>query len=206
MTVPYVAGYHLGRIISKVVFRIKTQGQENVPKEGGFILASNHISFYDPNLVGGWIRRECCFMAKKELFANRLFAAVLRSVNAMPLNRQGFDRQAIKISLEKIDQGYGLVVFPEGTRSRTGVLKKPKTGVGMLARHAECPIVPTYIQGPNRLKDCFLGRFPMRISYGKPLSAEWVASLPKDKEGYQAIATEVMARITSLKEDIRSVK
>jgi 1-acyl-sn-glycerol-3-phosphate acyltransferase len=206
MSVLYALGYSLTRLASKLVFRIKTRGQQNFPKTGGFILAANHISYYDPTLVGSWAPRVVCFMAKRELFKNPLFGAVLRNVNALPLNRIGLDRLAIKVSLDKIAEGYGLVVFPEGTRSKTGAFREPRAGVGMLARRAGCPIIPAYIQGPNRLRDCFLGRERMCIIYGEPISEDWVAGRPEGKEGYHQITQRVMARIGQLKEEARNLK
>ncbi len=206
MSIVYALVYVTVRIISKLVFRIKTEGQEHFPRKGGFIMASNHISYYDPPLIGSWAPRVVYFMAKKELFANRLFGAILHSTNALPLDRIGFDRQAIKTSLEKISDGFGLTLFPEGTRSKTGTFRKPKAGIGMLASMAGCQIIPAYIEGPNRLKDCFLGRIRLRIIFGEPIDAEWVTSRPEGKAGYQEIADEVMNRIKHLRTRTEQIK
>ena len=199
----YWAGWSLTRIISKLVFRIKTSGQENIPREGGFILASNHISYYDPPLVGSWITRELYFFAKKELFKNRLFGAVISTTNSLPVNRRGMDRQAIRLAVDAIGRGFGLTMFPEGTRSRTDDFLAPKAGIGMMAARAGCPIAVAYIHGSNRPGDCFRCRDRLSITYGETLSAEWVKSFPATKEGYQQIAEAVMERISQLKAEVK---
>lgn len=198
----YRAGWLLFRIISKLVFRIKVSGTEHLPKGGGFIVAANHISYYDPPLVGTWSRREVYFMAKQELFKSRLFGQILRRVNAMPVRRGRLDRQAMKLALEKIEQGYGLTIFPEGTRSKAGAMLDPKPGIGMIALRAKRPIVICYLHGSNRLKDCFLGRERLSITYGEPIRADWLASLPPEKESYLLIARRVMEEILNLKKKV----
>lgn len=196
--------YWIGRtgthVLGKLLFGIRIQGVEHIPREGGFILASNHISYYDPPLVGSYIPRELFFFAKKELFSGRLFGAILRRVNARPVRRGQMDRDALKMSVQIIHDGYGLTVFPEGTRSKTKNFLPPKPGIGLLAAQARCPIVPAYIHGANHLKDCFWRRDRLSIDYGEPISAEWISSLPAEKDSYLAIAAEVMARIAALKE------
>ncbi len=195
----YWAGWVLTRIISKLVFRIRTGGQENIPRQDGFILAMNHISNYDPPLVGSWMSRELYFFAKKELFQNRFFGAVIRQTNALPVNRQGVDRQAIRQAVNAIKRGFGLTMFPEGTRSRTDKFLNPKPGIGMIAARAGCPIAVGYIHGSNRPGDCFWGRDKLSVTYGETFSAEWVQSFPQSKEGYLQIAAAVMERIGEIK-------
>ncbi len=202
----YWMGWSLTRIISKLFFRVRTVGQENIPPKGGFILATNHMSYYDPPLVGSWISRELYFFAKKELFKNRLFAATIRTTNALPVNRQGVDRQAIRLAVAAIKRGFGLTMFPEGTRSRTDKFLSPKPGIGMIASRAECPIAVGYIHGSNRPGDCFRGREQLSITYGETFSADWVKSFPASKEGYRQIATAVMERIGELKARVVSAE
>jgi len=202
----YWAGWSLTRIISKLIFRIKTSGQENVPPSGGFILASNHISYYDPPLVGSWITREVYFFAKKELFKNRLFGALITATNSLPVNRYGIDRQSIRLAVDAIKRGFGLTVFPEGTRSRTEEFLSPKPGIGMIAARAGCPIAVGYLHGSNKLKDCFWGRDRMTMTYGETFPAEWVKSFPATKEGYQQIAEAVMERIGQIKKQVAAAR
>jgi len=202
INIVYWAGWSLTRIISKLFFRVRTVGQENIPRQGGFILATNHVSYYDPPLVGSWIKRELYFFAKKELFKNRLFGAIISTTNSLPVNRQGVDRQAIRLAVDAIERGFGLTMFPEGTRSLTDKFLSPKPGIGMIASRAKCPIAVGYIHGSNRPGDCFWGRDRLSITYGETFSADWVKSFPKSKEGYRQIAEAVMARIGEIKAEV----
>jgi len=198
MKILYYTGWTIARVVSKFVFRIKVTGRENIPKEGGFILASNHLSYFDPPLVGSWFRRPVYFMAKQELFKNRLFGNIISRTNALPLRRGTIDRAALDSCVEVIERGFGLTVFPEGTRATKGRFLDPKPGVGMVALRARCPIVPAYIHGSNNLKACLLGRDRLSITYGEMLPAEWVASFETSKEGYVQLAKAVMEKIASL--------
>lgn len=200
----YWMGWSLTWIIGRLFFRIKIRGRENIPRQGGFILASNHISYFDPPLVGSFITRELYFFAKKELFKNRLFGAIIRATNSLPVNRQGVDRQAIRLAVDAIKRGFGLTMFPEGTRSRTDKFLSPKPGIGMIASRAGCPIAVAYIHGSNRLKDCFWGRDRLSITYGETFPADWVNSFPPTKAGYHELAAAVMERISRLQEEVIS--
>ena len=200
MKILYYAGWSLTRVISKLLFRITVTGREHFPKEGGFILATNHRSYYDPLLVGSWAPREVYFFAKQELFKNRLFGNIITRTNALPVRRGSIDRNAIELSLNVIKKGFGLTIFPEGTRSKTEGFLDPKPGVGLIAMQALCPIIPGYVHASNNLRDCLKGRDHLRISYGEPFPASWVSSFPSGKESYEAIALAVMERIRQLKE------
>lgn len=195
----YWTGYYVSLGIATVVFRERIVGKEHVPKSGGFILATNHISYWDPPFVGSATGREMAFFAKVELFEVPVLGWLISRTNAMPVKRGAVDRNALKMAIETIRKGYGLTVFPEGTRSRTDAFLEPKPGLGLIASNAGCPIVPAYIHGTNRLKECFWGREKLRVVFGEPLPPAWVESFPKSKEGYIAMAAAVMERIGELK-------
>lgn len=206
MKVLYYAGRTLTRVISTVFFSIKISGFENVPKTGGFILATNHVSYFDPLLAGSWAAREVYFLGKKELFDNPIVGWVISRTNALPVKRGTFDRHALELCVDVIRNGYGMTIFPEGTRSKTDSFLEPKPGIGMLAVAGKCPVVPAYIHGSNRLWDCLWRRQRLSITFGEPFSAEWVASHAAQKESYVAIAQAVMGRIGELKAHLLAVK
>lgn len=206
MKIIYYSSWLLFRIISKFVFRIKVSGQQHIPKKSGFILATNHISYYDPIIVGSWINRQIYFLAKKELFKNKFFAWILKGTNSLPVRRGGFDRKALELSINVITNGNGLTFFPEGTRSKTDNFLDPKPGIGMIAIKAKCPVIPGYIHGSNHLKDCFFGKQRLSITFGEHIPSEWLASLPENKESYHKIAQAVMDKIGQLKEKVISLK
>lgn len=200
----YYCGWSLTRVISTLIFRIQVSGQEHIPSSGGFILASNHTSYFDPLLVGSWATREVYFFAKEELFRNKVFGEVIRRTNALPVKRGTIDRDAIKAASSVIERGEGLTIFPEGTRGNHDKLLSPKPGIGLIATSAPCPIVPVYIHGASRLWDCFLGRMRMSITYGAPISEDWVRAIPAEKDGYLKIAAKVMEEIITLRDRVES--
>lgn len=196
-------GWVVSRIVAKVFMGAVITGRENVPDGGGFILASNHISYIDPPLVGCFIWRRSHFFAKKELFDMPILGAMVRWGLSHPVRRGGFDRGAITTAVELVKSGHPLVVFPEGTRARHGEFLPAKAGVGRIARECEVPVAPCYIEGADQFWKCFFRRRRLKICYGSPLSVEWIKSVSNDKEGWMQITSEVMKRIRLLKEALR---
>jgi 1-acyl-sn-glycerol-3-phosphate acyltransferase len=196
----YLFIWTLVRNLSRFLWRLTWEGVENIPREGGVIIASNHISWYDPPFVSVSCPREVHFMAKRELFFIPLLGLVIRNLNAFPVSRGKYDRQALEAAIEVLKKGEALIVFPEGTRGRKkGEFLPPKAGIGVLAREGQVPIVPTYISGSDELAKVFFSFGRVRVIFGKPIQKEWVMSLPEGKAGYQQIAEEVMRRIRELK-------
>ncbi len=115
----------------KIIFRMKVYGRENIPASGSLILCSNHLSYIDPVLTGLCIKRQICFMAKAQLFTNKFVAAVVTWFNAYPVNRGAFDRRAIRNSVEILNAGQIIGLYPEGTRSTDGIVREGHQGVGI---------------------------------------------------------------------------
>ncbi len=183
-----------------VVFcRLKIVGIENVPKTGALILASNHISAVDPPFLGSAVNRQLFYMAKKELFENFILGPLIKRVNALPVNRGIFDRNALQTSMKILKNGGGLIMFPEGTRSKTGKLGKGKPGIGLLARSAIVPIVPAYIHNSKIFHKIFITGKRLIIVFGEPIGVERIKSVKDEKDGYREIAAEVMERIKILR-------
>jgi len=134
-----------------------------------YIYACNHKSFSDPPLVGSTLPREVHFLAKEALFKNRWFGWLIRTYNAIPLRRGGFDRITMGIALELLENGGSILIFPEGTRIRGSLLGKPHSGVGYLALHSGVPVVPLYVRGSNRLAHCLLRRERLVVAHGRPI-------------------------------------
>lgn len=174
----------------RIIYRAEVHGQENVPKEGGAIIAANHISLWDPPFVGAFCPRRVSFMAKKELFENSIFSSIITSLGAFPVNRGAADRNAIKTALTVLGEGKCLGLFPEGTRSKSGKLGEPEAGIGLIAYKANVPIVPVAITGTNGK-----GLFPkFTIRFGKPIPA----GDPKDKKLMTTLPTQIMTEIQKL--------
>jgi 1-acyl-sn-glycerol-3-phosphate acyltransferase len=160
LTWPFVRG----------LFRLRARGTENLPREGGYVLAANHLSNFDPWPLGIPLfpRRHLRFMAKSELYWWPL-RWVLDAGGAFPVRRGERDAEAIAAAVRLARDGQVVVMFPEGTRRRKGVRKKwqarPHIGAARIAADAGVPLVPAAISGTDRLAR--LG--PLRVTYGPPV-------------------------------------
>lgn len=190
------------KLTTGLLFRVRMSGHEHIPPTGAVILAVNHISYYDPPLIGSWVPREIHFFAKEELFRNRLFGGIIRALNAFPVRRGTIDRRALEKSQYILRSGGGLLVFPEGTRSKTDNLLDPKPGIGLLAKAVRCPIVPGCIVGSNNLWRCFIGRKKLRLHFGSPFPADWLDQFEDSRTGYEQIASQIMTRIGALRQEV----
>ncbi|HEY6016077.1 MAG TPA: lysophospholipid acyltransferase family protein [Gaiellaceae bacterium] len=155
------------------LYRLDARGRENLPADGGYVLAANHVSNLDPWPLGLplWPRRFLRFMAKSELYWWPL-TYVLDGGGAFPVRRGQSDLEAIETAVGLARAGHVVAMFPEGTRQRKGLRKKfearPRTGAARIAIDAGVPLVPAAIKGTDRLAR--LGR--LRVVYGAPLEPE----------------------------------
>ena len=159
-------------------WQVRTVGLENVPLRGGALLAANHQSYLDPPLIGAYLPREMHFMARRTLFRNPLFGAIIGRLNAFAIERDTADVKGVKNAIERLQRGNLLLVFPEGTRTRDGTVGRMKAGIGILAERAAVPIVPVLIVGardvwPKGAVFPRLGR--ISIVYGRPMAPEQIA-------------------------------
>ena len=137
----------LAILLFKLFFRIEVEGKDKVPKEGGFILASNHLSFLDPVVLGLASPRRLYFLARNDLFTNKLFSSFIKKLGAVPLKREKPDITAMRTALKIIKNNCPLVIFPQGTR---GQLMRSKPGVGFLFKRTHVPIITAKIYGTDR--------------------------------------------------------
>lgn len=185
-------------IYIRTLCRLKRTGHESIPQKGGLIVASNHIAAADPFIMGTAVPRELSFMAKKELFEIPVEGWLIKHFNAFPVDRFGFDLAVIKKSIELLESGQALVMFPEGTRSKDGKIHEGKIGIGMLARKAGVPIAPVYIENSKKAWFNFITGKRFIVRFGEAIAAEWIMAQDNSKEGYKTITDEVMRRIIDL--------
>jgi len=152
--------------ILKSTYRIKVEGLEHFPKDGGVLLCTNHISNFDPPVVGVTAPRKVLFMAKDELFKVPVLKQLLNNFGTFPVKRGGGDREALRAGLKVLKDGNVLGLFPEGTRSKDGKLGKGQPGAGFFALRSTAAVVPCAIIGPYK-SFCTL-----RVVYGKPINME----------------------------------
>lgn len=168
------------RIFCVICFQPRYFNKSYIPQKGGFLLLSNHQSFLDPMLNANPITRPCCFAARDSLFKVPVFGKIVHSVNAIPIRRGQADLTAMRMFVDKLKDGYGLVLYPEGTRTLSGRILDVKPGFSLLARRANVPVIPSVIDGayecwPKNKKLFSCGR--VYVSYGLPIPAEKVAEL-----------------------------
>src|SRR4051812_36447902 len=171
-------------------FRMSRIGREHVPKEGPVILAANHRSFLDPFIVGICVRRPVYFVAKRELFDRRWQGWLLNALGAFPIRRGESDAESMETALEILERGDVVVIFPEGTRIRTGSLGKAKRGVGRMALQSGAPVVPVAVHGTeNARRGWRIRPVKVKVRMGRPLT------FPRVEEPSPSLASEVTARI-----------
>lgn len=129
----------------KLGLRIKCEGVENIPKEGAFILASNHIHFVDPAVLLANFPRPIHFMAKVEAFKYKITAFLLTHLNTFPVSRGRSDKASIDYAVKLIENGHVMGIFPEGTRSKDLKPHKAKAGIALIARQTKADILPCSI-------------------------------------------------------------
>lgn len=175
-------------IIYKLIFRLEAQGLENIPDEGAVILASNHISNFDPPTVGIYVKRKVHFMAKEELFKVPVFGQLITAFGAFPVKRGGVSKDAIKSAIALLDSGKVMGIFPEGTRGASGAAKK---GAAMIALRSDAKVVPVAIKG---------GYKPFRkmyVCYGEPITLSAIIDASSTDKLEQATEA-IMAAIKKL--------
>ena len=168
--------YDLTRFVLWLMFRLgfglDVRGQEHIPKRGAFIVASNHVSFLDPPLIGVACPRRLLFMARADLFRHPILGAFLRGVHVIPIVRGESDVSAIRVVVARLRQGQAIGIFPEGGRQPSGQLGTARRGVGLLAMMAQVPIIPAVVAGtyealPREARR--LHRSKIRVAFGPPI-------------------------------------
>jgi 1-acyl-sn-glycerol-3-phosphate acyltransferase len=186
------------RLFFRVFFGCRYHYEQPIPLEGPVIIAPNHTSYFDPPGVGAGVYRQMHFFAKRELFRNLLFRALIRFYNAIPVRRGVMDWKAVAEVKALLKAGGAIMVFPEGTRSRDGRLGKAKFGAGMLAQETGAIIVPVYVHGTNRPLDAFLRRRPFEVFFGKQIRPEQYADLDRSTKSRLAISEMIIQRIAAM--------
>lgn len=176
------------------VFRLKSVGEENIPKDGPVIIAVNHRSNLDPVIAGVTCPRQICFMAKEELFKNKLFGGLIKKLGAFPIKRGKGDVGAIKAAISIFKNNGAMLIFPEGGRVKDGKRRSAKPGVAMLAQRNQVPVIPVLIDGEYR----WMSRITVR--YGKPISFEEYSGQKLTGEELQTLADGVLDKIYKLGE------
>jgi len=175
-------------VFLRLAFRVERIGIENIPLDGSCLVCANHISNYDPVLIGATRKREFYFLAKEELVKIPVIGHIIKRLNVIPIKRGAGDLGAMRKSIEALKDNKALVMFPEGTRSKDGKLKEGKDGVSLIIKKAQCVVVPCAIIGKYKLFK------KIKVVYGKPIDM----STYMDEKDNKVITKVIMGEIKLL--------
>ena len=199
----YSACRFLARASLGFLSGMEVRGQSNIPRHGGLLLASNHVSFWDPPMVGSTIPREVHFLAKDALFDTPGLGSLIRSLNAIPIRRGVADLSGMSRAVGVLKAGGALLIFPEGSRMRDGELHAARPGVGLLAVQSDVPVVPCSIVGSGRPRLWMTRRVHVRIWFGPPRTWRELAGPDVDpmpgRALYQRVGDGIMREIAALR-------
>jgi 1-acyl-sn-glycerol-3-phosphate acyltransferase len=130
---------------------VRVLGKRNVPKRGGVLIVANHLSDCDPAVIGYALPRGAHYMAKRELFSMPILSTVIRVLQAFPVDRGTADRSAIRKTVELLQAGEAVVIFPEGQLSETGEMQPLMPGVAMIVTRSGTPVVCVGLKGTPRI-------------------------------------------------------
>ena len=167
------------RVGTTLMFDLKVYGRDNVPDEGGALMVSNHQSFLDPALLGVQLRRPMSYLAKSELWNNRLFGWLITHLYAFPVQQGKGDVGAIKETIRRLQEGHLLNIYPEGSRTEDGELLPIQPGAALVIRRAGVPVIPAVVDGsfqawPKWKK--LPHPYPVRVLIGKPVMLDHLKS------------------------------
>jgi len=188
----------------RVFVRVRVEGRDNVPRRGAVILASNHRSFLDSIFIPLVMRRRVTFVAKAEYFDDAKTAWFFRSCGQIPIRREGgsASERALASATEVLRAGHVFAIYPEGTRTRDGLLHRGHTGVARLALRCNAPIVPIGLVGTDDVQPVD-SRFPklfrrVTIRFGEPVDPGRYAGREHDRMALRELTDEVMYEICQL--------
>jgi len=174
------------------LYRMTVEGLDNVPRTGKLILCVNHFRWHDPLVIGITAPRRVAFMAKEELFRNRFVGWVISGLGVFPVKRGQPDRSALRHSMEVLDAGGCLGIFPEGTRNRSGKLGKAEPGAAYFALKTGATVIPVGISGTYKLFS------PLTVRYGMPVDLDQFRSGRLSSEQMEAAGEAIMGAIGAL--------
>ena len=191
----------LFRAMGRLGFRYRAFGVEHIPKTGGLLIAANHASFLDIPLLGCGIPRRVAFLGRQDLFPTPGLNGVLQWLGWIPIRHDKLDRAGFKRAIELIKRGHAVVIYPEGTRTRTGHLMPGKPGIGTIVAETGCVVLPAYIGGTYEalpINSWKLRFHPVQVTFGTPVDFTTERQRLTRKELYRYVSRMTMERIAEL--------
>ncbi len=185
--------------IAVLAFRVKVVNWRNFPK-GNLILAGNHISNWDPPFIAAAVPRAVHFMAKSSLFKTRFLSWFMQKLGAFPINRRSnVNSGALNKAIELVNSGGAVIIFPEGTRSRNGVMLPAKAGVGYIAHATSAPVLPFFLEGMDDPKSTLLFKSRFSVTFGEIIMPEEL-EIMHDKGGAKMSAEYILNKVKEIKD------
>jgi len=201
MSLFYRCIYPVCRFIVWLLFSVRYEGLENLPQEGGYILAMHHISAFDPLIYVCRIKRQVHFMGKIELYKNPVIGAFLRALGSFPVDRGNRDTGALDHAEQLVQEGKIFGIFPEGTRSKTGKLLKIKSGAVYIAAKTGAAVVPAMIIAKDQETRGVHFRSKMVVRFGKVIPNEKLQLSLTDRRSISRASKTLQAAMESLMEE-----
>jgi 1-acyl-sn-glycerol-3-phosphate acyltransferase len=180
-----------------MLFGCKIINRQQIKKANNCIIASNHISWFDPPFVGSIFYKEIGILAKSELFTNKVFGKIIRYFNAIPIKRGRIDRVALNRVKQLLDNGGSVLLFPEGTRKSSSA----KPGIGKIALETGKNVLPVYIQNSDDLFSCLFRKKRLKIILGELIQTKEFMNEEITKDSYRKFAEMVLNRINELRNE-----
>ncbi|MEM7385540.1 MAG: lysophospholipid acyltransferase family protein [Verrucomicrobiota bacterium] len=198
----YWFGHSTFRLLGKLFFSYRVHQRDRLIEEGPCLIASNHVSFLDPPMVGIAFDKEIYYLARKTLFKKGFFNWLYRSWNSIPVDQEGADFSGLKAIIRKLKEGERVLIFPEGARSWDGKISDAQAGTGLVIEKSGAPVLPVRLfgtwealpRGSGRLK---LSKISVVIGDPVDFSAVREEGL-KGRELYQRLSDHTMAAIAAL--------
>ena len=181
-------------LIMKLFWNVKIVGLEDVHIIEGSIVCANHQSPFDPPFLGAILPMESYYLAKAELFKNKILCGIIKYFNAIPIQRYGFAKSSIKQCEELLKKKKTLIMFPEGSRRSFSV----KPGVGRIAWKTNAMIFPVKILNIDKFKECLFRKKHLTFIFRKPFPSEKYKNIANEKPDYKKLAQEILDRINGI--------